>query len=272
MNGYFQYLFQMTKDIFCNLRRIYSLAQFEYKLANKGLALGQLWLFINPLIQIGIYWLVFGIGIRSGRPVDGFPYVVWLTCGLAPWLICNRGVTKTASSIYAKAQMLTRANIPTCLIPLSSSLSVVMDSGWTVLIMVLIYLGNGCRPSWTALCLLYYMICILAFVSVCSLITSVLVMLARDFSNLIQALMRMLFFISPIFWDASTSGVGVIQKMALINPFGYIIDGFRDSMLYRIAFWQDTERMLIFWGIVLGLYLLGAAFQRKLRKNLLDFI
>lgn len=272
MIDYFKYLVQMTRDIFQNLRRIYSLAKFEYKLTNKGMALGQLWLVLNPLIQIGVYWFVFGVGIRNGNPVGEYPYVVWLTCGVAPWLICSRGISLPASSIYSKASMLTRSNIPTCLIPLSVSLSTVMDSRWTVAIMIVIYLGNGCMPTWNMLCLIYYMFCILAFTASLSLITSVLGMLARDFLNLIQAALRMIFFISPIFWDPGTSTNEVVRQMAVYNPFGYIIDGFRDAMLYRVPFWEDMRGMRIFWSTVLVLYLLGAAFQRKLRKNLLDFI
>lgn len=272
MKEYVTYLRQMTKDIFSNLERIFALAQFEYKLTNKGMALGQLWLLLNPIIQIGLYWLVFGIGIRKGNPVNGVPYVVWLTCGLTPWLVCSRGVNLAAGSIYAKAQMLTRSNIPTCLIPVSSTLAVIMDSGWTIAIMVVVYLGNGCLPTWTALCLVYYVLCMLAFLAALSLVTSVLGMLARDFLNLIQAVMRMMFFLSPIFWDPAATDSAAIRTIAMLNPFGYLIDGFRDSLLYNVPFWQDPERMLVFWGIVAVLYLLGTAFQSKLRKNLLDFI
>ena len=78
MKGYFKRLKQMTVDISTNLRRIGALAVFEYKLGTKDLFLGRLWKLLSPLIQIGVYWLVFGIGLRSGTPVDGFPL-----CGMA---------------------------------------------------------------------------------------------------------------------------------------------------------------------------------------------
>ena len=272
MVSYFKYLFQMTKDIFGNLRRIYALAEFEYKLTTKGMALGQLWRILNPMIQIGVYWLVFGIGLRSGQPVDGIPYVVWLTCGLTPWLIMNRGINTAANSIYVKATMLTRSNIPTCLIPLSICLATVMDNGWTVALMIFIYLAHGCVLTWTAFGLVYYVICILFFISVLSLITSVLGMLARDFLNLIQAILRMLFFVSPIFWNPGQSASKAFQMFNLCNPFGYIICGFRDSLLYNVPIWENKTAMLIFWSMTFCLYLIGAAFQSKLRKNLLDFI
>lgn len=272
MIGYFRYLFQMTKDIFTNIRRIYELAKFEYKLITKGMTLGQIWRLLNPMIQIGMYWLVFGLGIRNGRPIDGFPYVVWLTCGLTPWLMASKGVGTAASSIYVKATMLTRSNIPTCLIPISASVANVMDSVWLALVMLFLFWGNGCVLSVHAFGLIYYFVCVLVFNSALGLITSVLGMLARDFLNLIQALLRMLFFVSPIFWSPESSSAQIFSVFSLYNPFAYFINGFRDSMLYNIPFWERTQEMKAFWGIMLVLYLVGALFQSKLRKNLLDFV
>lgn len=272
MHEYLRFLIQMTKDIFSNSHRTLALAKFEYKLTTKGLFLGQLWNLLNPVIQIGAYWFVFGVGIRRGQPVDGFPYVVWLTCGLTPWLIMNQGVSDGALAIYSKASTLTRANIPTCLIPISISWSVLMDSAWTILLMVVIFLGNGCAISVYALELLYYSLCILVFLGVLNLTTSVLVMLARDFLNLIRAILRILFFLSPIFWNPGSEMPQFFQIFDLCNPFAYVINGFRDSMLNQVHFWQRPKEMLVFWTLIAGLYLLGALCQSRLRKNLLDFL
>lgn len=272
MKSYLRFLGRMTADIFGNFRRTFALAIFEYKLGTKNLVLGQLWKLLNPLIQTGVYWLVFGIGIRSGNPIDGVPYVVWLTCGLTPWLIMSRSVTTPANSIYTKASILTRANIPTYLVPFSAVIAVMLDSGWSVAILAVIFLGNGCIPTWTVFGLLYYFLCILAFAFASSLITSVLVMLARDFNQLIQAVMRMVYFLSPIFWKPGHALPEAFLLFDRCNPFGYVIRGFRNSLLFNTPFWEDTQGMLIFWSIVLVLYLLGAVCQSKLRKNLLDFL
>lgn len=272
MYDYLCFLVQMTKDIFSNGHRVLSLAKFDYRLGTKGLFLGQLWKLLNPIIQIGAYWFVFGVGIRNGRPIDNFPYVVWLTCGLTPWIIMNQGIGDGALSIYSKASALTRANIPTCLIPVSSSWTVLMDNVWTILIMIVIFLGNGCKLSIYAFGLIYYSLCMLVFLATLNLVTSVLVMLARDFLNLIRAVLRILFFLSPIFWNPGHGLPAVYHVFELCNPFAYIITGFRDSLLYQIPFWEKTREMMIFWVLTLGFYLFGALCQSKLRKNLLDFL
>ena len=272
MTMYLRSLKQMTIDIFSNLKRIYYLALFEYKVATKDMFLGRLWKILSPLIQIGAYWLVFGIGLRSGQPIDGIPYVVWLTCGVTAWIIISKGISKSAGAVYRKASLLTRSNIPTCLMPISSVLSGLMDSMWTVVIMLLIYFGNGCTPTVSALGIIYYLICILAFLSSVSLVTSVLVMLARDFQNIIQAVMRLLFFLSPIFWQPSYNLPSTFLLFDKCNPIGYIIRGFRNSLLYNVSIFDNKEGMIIFWSIVIIFYFIGASFQVKMKKNLLDYL
>ena len=272
MRQYFQSLRQMTRDIACNLRRIAALAYFEYMVGTKDLFLGWVWKMLTPCIQIGAYWLVFGIGLRSGKPIDGIPYVVWLTCGVTPWYWMNGCVIKAASSIHGKAAMLTRSNIPTCLIPLSSVLSSTMDNGWNFLLMLIIYFANGCVPTVSALGLIYYIFCGLMFLSVFSLITSALVMLARDFQRLIQALMRLIFFLSPIFWKPGQTLPEAFQVFDICNPFGYVIRGFRNCMVYNASILSNGRETVIFWCIVLALYLIGSSFQSKMRKNLLDYL
>lgn len=272
MLNYLKYLVRMTTDIFSNFSRIIELAKFEYKLITKGMALGQIWRLLNPLIQIGMYWLVFGLGIRNGAPVDGIPYVVWLSCGITAWLMASKGVGTSARSIYDKTSMLTRSNIPTCLIPISASVANIMDSVWLIVVLLIMFVCNGGIFTWYALGLVYYTLCIFVFNSVFGLIASVLGVLARDFLNLIQAVLRMLFFVSPIFWSPGSSSAQLFAVFSLYNPFAYVINGFRDSLLYNIPFWERTQELQIFWGMMLVLYLLGALFQSKLRKNLLDFV
>lgn len=272
MKAYFLSLFQMTRDILVNWKRIVALSIFQYKLNTKGMFLGGLWKLLSPFIQIGAYWLVFGIGLRSGRPVDGIPYLVWITCSITPWLWLNGGVNRAASSIYSKASMLTRSNIPTCLIPLSYVLANTFDNLWTVALMVVIYLANGCVPTLAAFGLIYYIICGLAFLSTLSLVTSTLVMLARDFQKVIQAVMRMMFFLTPIFWSPSDNMPLIYKVFDFCNPFAYIIRGFRNCLLYNIPIWDSWRQGVVFWVVVAILYLIGSAFQSKMRKNLLDYL
>lgn len=269
---YLKSLKQMTIDIFSNLKRIFYLALFEYKVETKDMFLGGIWKILSPFVQIGVYWLVFGIGLRSGKPIDGIPYVVWLTCGLTPWYIMNMAISRSSNSIYMKAILLTRANIPTCIIPISSVTSVIFDNCWTILLMFIMYLANGCIPTVMALGLIYYFLCMIAFLVSISFILSSLVMLARDFNKIIQIIMRLMFFISPVFWKPGQTLPKIFIIFNKLNPFAYIINGFRDSLLYNVSIFESMDNMIGFWIITILCFLMGALFQDKMRKNLLDYL
>lgn len=59
----------VIKEQFSSLYLIFRLSAFELKSANTNNYLGRLWELINPMIQLGIYWFIFGIGIRKGQEV-----------------------------------------------------------------------------------------------------------------------------------------------------------------------------------------------------------
>lgn len=264
------YLHRSTIEIFKNLHRILSLAKFEYDLAIKDMFFGHLWKIISPLIQIGAYWLVFGLGIRNGKPIDDYPYVVWLTCGITPWFIINKAISVGANSIYRKASLLTKSNMPTFFVPISSVLSVMMDSVWTIGLMIIIYFANGCSFSFHMFNLIYYIIFTTCFLIAISQVTSVLVMLARDFQKLIEMAMRLLFFLSPIMWRPGSNMPMAYVVFDRINPIAYVVRGFRDSMLYDVPFYHDLQQVVVFWIITVMLYVVGLIFQKKLRNNILE--
>lgn len=270
MKAIIKYLIESALNILKNSHRILSLAKFEYDLAIKEMFFGKLWKVISPLIQIGTYWLVFGLGIRNGKPIDGYPYVVWLTCGVTPWYIMNKAISTGATSVYRKANMLTKSNTPTYFMPISSVLAVVMDGIWTIVLMVIIYFGNGCTFSCYMFNVLYFIVFLTCFLIALSELTSVLVMLARDFQKIIEMILRLLFFLSPIMWRPGNNMPYAYKVFDYLNPIAYVIRGFRNSILYKQYFFTNIKQMSIMWSITIILYLIGMLFQKKLKNNLLD--
>lgn len=57
-----------------NFYKIYKLALYDFITPLRDTYLGALWIILSPLSQIGVYWFVFGLGIRNGKPIDGHPF------------------------------------------------------------------------------------------------------------------------------------------------------------------------------------------------------
>ena len=94
-------------------------------------------------------------------------------------------------------------------------------------------------------------------------------MIALDVKKLITALIRMLFYLTPIVWSITR----MPEKWHFIlklNPILYYVDGFRDSLLYQQDFFMCPGKVIFFWGINLFLIIVGANLQAKYKNRFLD--
>ena len=92
----------VLKEHLKNFYLIQRLAQFQIKISNHSNYLGMAWEILNPALQIMVYWLVFGLGIRSNAPIHGIPFVFWLLVGISMWFFINQGVLEGTKSISQK--------------------------------------------------------------------------------------------------------------------------------------------------------------------------
>ena len=82
-----EYIISMGKDIIKKRRLIGDLAKADFRKRFVGSYFGVVWMFVQPIVTVLIYYFVFGVGLRSGSPVEGVPYVLWLVSGLCPGFI-----------------------------------------------------------------------------------------------------------------------------------------------------------------------------------------
>lgn len=260
---------KITKEISDNIVMLFRIARYDYKLENKDAYLGKIWSILTPLIQIGTYWLVFGIGLRSGQPIDGHPFLIWMLCGLVPWFYVNAGITSGANSIYAKAGLVTRMRFPIATVPVSRILVCGFEHIMMLLIMFVLMLFNGYIPRLYYLNVVYYIIYMICFLTSLSLVTSVLTMIARDFQKLLMSLMKLLFYLTPILWDMNRMPE-IFQRIMEFSPIYYIIRGFRESLLYGKPFYERWKEMVLFWALNMVLYFVGCNLQAKFKSKFID--
>lgn len=250
---------------------IIRMARFDYKLENKDAYLGKLWSVLTPLIQIGTYWLVFGLGLRSGKDVDGFPYLIWMLCGLVPWFFINNGIVKGANAIYAKTSLITKMKFPVAAIPISKVLQEFLDFMMMLVITLTILFINGLFPDLYWLNAIYYFLYSVCFLIGMALVTSVMTMVARDSYKLLTSLMKLIFYLTPILWRMDQMP-DIYQIVMEYNPIYYIVKGFRESILYHVHFWSHPDMMIVMWIINIVLYVTGCSLQSKFRMKFIDLM
>ena len=57
-----------------------------------------------------------------------------------------------------------------------------------------------------------------------------------------------------------------------LNPLFYIVNGYRESIIYQVGFWEHPMLMLYYWGVTLILLITGVVVFKKLRPHFADVI
>ncbi|MCF6514977.1 ABC transporter permease [Lactobacillus sp. S2-2] len=260
------------KEQFSSIGIIYRVSRYEDKASYQSHYLGLMWEYLYPLIQIGIYWLVFGVGLK-GNTGHSANYLPWMVIGITPWFFMNRVVLDASKSIYQRAGLVSKMKFPVSALP-SIKLVSNLSSFWTMLIFS-IALGflYGIRPTMFWIQGIYYFIAMIAWLLAFGIFNSTVSILIRDYHVLLQSAMRMLFYVSGVLFNFQTSSFPpYLVRVLELNPFFYIVQGFRDSMLSTTWFWQNPGLMLVFWLMVLFFLLVGTHLHFKFRSHFVDLI
>jgi teichoic acid transport system permease protein len=248
------------------------LSLFELKSKNKSNYLGMFWEILNPGIQLAIYWFVFGYLIRGNdRSVDGHPFFPWLLAGIIMWFFVNPAMTEGSKSVYTRLKVISKMSFPISVVPTYVIFSKLYPHLILVGLSMVVLQFLGYPISIYYLQLPYFIFATLALLVSISLLTSTLSTIIRDVQMIVVSSMRMLFYLTPILWARELPGVlSIIMKL---NPFYYLVEGYRSSLLYNEWFivteWQFT---LYFWVLVIVIFIIGSSAHLKFRKYFVDYL
>lgn len=264
------FVWLVMKEQLLNLNLIFRLGIYEGKSQYKMHYLGAFWQVLNPLIQIGIYWFIFGLGIRGGSSVGETPFFLWLIAGLVPWFFISNTITQGSNSIYSKINLVSKMKFPVSVLPsikiIGNSISFII----MLIITILIFFLNKTLSGYL-LQIPYYMFCLYFLLFGLTLLLSTLTTIIRDVQQMVQSIMRIMMYALPILWNVE-SFPRLILNMLQLNPFFYIIDGFRYSLLGGKWFFNDLSYTLYFWFVSILILLIGSCVHLKFRHKFVDYI
>lgn len=269
---------KILKEQFNSLYLIQRLAMYEMKTENSGNYLGLLWEIINPMIQIAIYWFVFGYGIthavsnnsHSHHEIEGIAYFPWLLAGISLWFFVNQSIILGSKSIYTRIGFISKMSFPMSAIPSFITMAKFYQHIILLFIIMIILSFSGYSPSLYYFQLPYYMVATMFFLLSVSLITSTLSTIVRDIHMVLAAIMRMMIYLTPFLWMPSNSNIQMIMKL---NPLYYIVEGYRASLVGNSWYFLDHPKYtLYFWVALIILFIIGSSLHLKFRSRFVDYL
>lgn len=239
----------------------------------KGSVLGGVWCFIHPLLLLCVYTFVFSVvfkarwGVTIGNSQGAFAVIMF--CGMTLFSIFSECVSANCSIILNNPNYVQKVIFPLEVLPLAQVLtSFVLGIVWIILLFlgVIFILGT---ISWTMFLLFPILFILFLFTLGISYLVASLGVYIRDTSYVIQVLLQILFFMTPIFYPVEA----VPEKFRVvlqINPLTILIEEARKVFLW--GQYPDWSFLGIAFLVSLLVLQLGFVFFSKTKKGFADVL
>lgn len=248
-----------------------NLVKNDLKSRYSGNALGSVWAYIQPLVTILVFWYVFQVGFRN-PPVNNVQFILWFIAGYIPWIFFNDGVLATANVFYEYSYLVKKMKFKIWQLPIVKVLSSLCIHSFFWAFIIGMYFLYGYKPRISWISMFYYSFCVVVLLIGMSYLVSSLSVFIKDNSQVVNILLQLGFWMTPIFWSEDSMNAGVLKVLKL-NPLFYVITGYRSCLIDGLAFW---ERPILstgyFWVSSIVILLIGVGVYKRLNGHFADLL
>jgi ABC-type polysaccharide/polyol phosphate export permease len=234
--------------------------QKEIRGKYKGSFLGVLWSFINPLLMVLVYALVFPYIMRTN--VDH--YLIFLIVAIIPWNFFTTVINSGCNCIWINGGIIKKVYFPREILPISVVSAGLVNFLISCLIILLFLLFGGIGFSWQILWLP-----LIAIIQSCLslgllFILSAINVYIRDIEYFVAFLINLLFYATPILYTVDMFPEK-IRWVLYLNPMSHLIDAYRSIFYYQT---MPNLPSLLYIALLALLFLgFGYMIFKKLEKG-----
>ena len=243
------------KEIIEYREMIYGLVRRELRGRYKGSVLGFLWTYINPLLQLLVYTLVFSVIMRAGIE----KYYLFLFVALVPWIFFSTCLTGGAGCILASQDMVKKIYFPREVIPIAYATSAFINMLLTFIVVFLVLFVSGFGLNLKALLYLPIIMIVEYILALgITLLVSAGAVYFRDLQYILGIISMAWQYLTPVLYSSSMVEDQLVNHPVLLciwnlNPTTPIINAYRQILYYREVPDLRTLLSAIILGITISL-------------------
>lgn len=240
----------------------------DLKVRYKQTIIGISWILFQPLIAMIIFSIFFGKFAKI--PSDGIPYPIFVYVGLIFWNYFSLGVIKASESVVINADIIQKIYFPRLIIPISSSLTPLVDFCVSFVIFWVLMVYYRYIPDLASIALIpmFLVISFFASVGLGSFMASVNAKY-RDVRHVIPFFIQMLLFLTPVIYPVSIA-TGKFKYLFALNPISGVIETARATILHTKA--PDWIFLLLSAVSATVFCIIGVVYFRKTERFFADFV
>jgi ABC-type polysaccharide/polyol phosphate export permease len=208
---------------------IQSLVGRELKARYRGSVLGFFWSFVNPLLLLLTYGLVFTYMLPVPRSAAMEPYFLFLFCGILPWTWFSASLLEASTVLITGGNLIKKVLFPAEVLPVVTVAANLVHFLFGLPILLLFLAWKG-RLGWSALLLPLPLLIQLVLTLGLALFVSALTVHFRDIQNILSHVLHLWFFATPVLYAYPESGP--LHALLRLNPMTHVIVAYQEALFY----------------------------------------
>ncbi|HPF83475.1 MAG TPA: ABC transporter permease [Bacilli bacterium] len=251
---------QLIKDLKQYREFLKSNVKKEIRGKYKGSFLGVLWSFLNPLLSVVVYAIIFPYIMRMSMD----HYLIYLITGIIPWTFFTMSINVGMISVLVNANIIKKVYFPRIILPISSVTSALVNFLISLVIVSIFVLFSGIGFSINLIYLPIIVIIQYVLMLGITFILSAIDLYFRDIENIMLFILNMLFYATPILYTPDIFPAK-LRWVINLNPMAHLINAYRDIFYYKVM--PDFKILGIVFIVSLGLFFIGYKVFEKLQKG-----
>jgi teichoic acid transport system permease protein len=221
----------LIKDIWESRRLIFNLAKSDFKAKYAGSVFGIIWAFVQPVITVLIYVIIFGMGIKMTPDTTEYPFLLYLIAGIVPWFFFVEAWQSATNCLVDYSYLVKKMVFKIHILPVVKVIASLFVHLFLVVIAFVIFVIMGRVPGITMIQIFYYMFCEICLILALSYATASVTPYFKDMTQLLNVCLQLGMWLTPIMWDEGFWPEWVMRIFRL-NPMYYIVTGYRDCYMH----------------------------------------
>ena len=262
---------QVMHDNWVWRKQAWELAKIDLVKTYRGAALGWVWLFVKPAVYISVYYFTFAIGMRSAKPINGMPFLLWMAAGVFPWFFMG-DMIGMGGDVYRRYPFLVnRIRFPLAVISTFFTLSKMIVLMGTIAFTIVVCFILRIKLTVYLLQLPLIFLMMMYFWIMWSIWLSPLSAVSRDFSKLIATLTTPFFWLSGVLFNMDNMPEN-IKFVMYFNPVTWACSSIRKCFVDFQWIWESKKFMCGYLVVCLIVTILAMHSYSRLHKEVPDVL
>lgn len=228
---------------------VWTLFTRDFKAQFKQSILGYFWTIVGPILSVFSFVLMNFMGILhpGATPV---PYPLYAFVGTSVWGFLMSSIGNMSGGLNAHAELIMRTNIPKIALVGSALANIVYGILVNLVLIVLFMAALRVPFGWSSLAFPFLSLPLIVLGTGIGLAVSVVGIVAKDITRLVNQFFSLLMFLTPVFYVADQIPNRVLNRLIMLNPLTYLVEVPRDMLFGQpVSYWPQ------YWAAASGCFL-----------------